>query len=339
MEAFSVYLQLGWQHILDLNGYDHILFIVALAGIYTIARWQSLLMLVTAFTIGHSLTLLLATLQVIYLPATLIELLIPSTIAITCISNWFAVPSRPQDPEPNFWIRYFYAFFFGLIHGMGFSNYLIQLLTSSDEILIKMLAFNVGLELGQIVIVLAVAMFGSALLMFTKVKLRDWNLVVSSFVLGLAMVLVVARAKDLNAAVESGKFVLVRPNTEATDSTGTNISPFRLLSASEDSTETDTTIGKLMPDAKPIAVPTDSTILPQPKVAEPDVTPKPDSESKVEPQAERKPERKAERKATRKTESRSERKADSKDKPKAERKSEPKTERKVEPKTSPSTTK
>jgi hypothetical protein len=218
MEAFNVYTQLGWQHILDLGGYDHILFIAALAGIYNTSQWQKLLLLITAFTLGHSLTLLLTTLQLIYLPSELIEFLIPTSIAITCIGNWFAIPKRPQDKEPNFLLRYIIAFFFGLIHGMGFSNYLIQLLGSVDELWIKILAFNVGLEIGQIVVVVSITTATFLLLFFSNLKQRDWNLVTSSIILGLALVMVVDNGKVLQAKYEAGNLAWQRPVLEKSKS-------------------------------------------------------------------------------------------------------------------------
>ena len=132
MSDFFIYLRLGFDHITDPRGYDHILFVIALCAVYTIRQWRHVLVLITAFTIGHSITLALATLRLIHYSTALVELLIPITILITAITNFFfreakmRVRTAPQTSRR--WWRYGLALTFGLIHGMGFSNYLRSLL-------------------------------------------------------------------------------------------------------------------------------------------------------------------------------------------------------------------
>ena len=122
MSSFSLYFSLGYEHILDPNGYDHVLFIIALCAVYLLRDWKKVLILITAFTIGHSITLALSTLQIVNIRADIIEFLIPLTIFITAMSNVLKRKSTisPRHVQSN----YFYALFFGLIHGLGFSNYL-----------------------------------------------------------------------------------------------------------------------------------------------------------------------------------------------------------------------
>lgn len=187
MTEFFIFLKLGYQHITDINGYDHILFVVALCAIYRITDWKKILILVTAFTIGHSITLALAALNVIEYSTDLIELLIPVTIIFTCITNLFHKSSDNMlDKEKFSPVRYLLALGFGLIHGMGFSNYLRSLLGKDENILPQLFAFNVGLEFGQVLIV-AITM-GLSFLMLNgfKVRKHTWNLILSSFVAGVA---------------------------------------------------------------------------------------------------------------------------------------------------------
>src|SRR5690606_29026597 len=146
-----LYFGLGKDHILDYaNGYDHILFVVALCAIYLMRDWKKILILVTAFTIGHSITLALATLKIIVVNAELIEFLIPLTIFITAVANIFR---RTEVSDRTTYVNYGFALFFGLIHGMGFSNYLQAILGKNSSIVSQLFAFNVGLEVGQIIIV------------------------------------------------------------------------------------------------------------------------------------------------------------------------------------------
>lgn len=187
MSSFSLYFNLGLTHILDIQGYDHILFVVALCALYMLRDWRKVLILVTAFTIGHSITLALATLNIIQVNAGLIEFLIPVTIFITAVSN--IVRSQKNLSQTGVQLNYGYALFFGLIHGMGFSNYLRSLLGREENITVPLLAFNLGLELGQIVIVITVLVTASIFVTILNVARRDWKLVLSSAVAGIALIL------------------------------------------------------------------------------------------------------------------------------------------------------
>jgi hypothetical protein len=187
MSEFELYFGLGRDHILDYrNGYDHILFVVALCAMYLVRDWRKLLILVTAFTIGHSVTLALATLQLIPVDAALVEFLIPLTIFITAVSNIFR---STEISERSTYINYGYALFFGLIHGMGFSNYLRSILGKDQSIVTQLFAFNVGLEFGQLIIVGIFLVIGFVLVDLFTVDRRDWKQVISSAIAGIALVL------------------------------------------------------------------------------------------------------------------------------------------------------
>jgi hypothetical protein len=184
MNQFELYFGLGISHILDVEGYDHILFVIALCSIYLISDWRKILVLVTAFTIGHSLTLALATLNFISFNAELIEFLIPVSIAFTAASNLIT-------PLPNsrklFNLNYLFALFFGFIHGLGFSNFLKSLLGKESSILEPLLAFNLGLEVGQIVIVSLFLLVTFLILKFLKINRKLWIQVISASVLLLSI--------------------------------------------------------------------------------------------------------------------------------------------------------
>ena len=188
MSDFSVYFELGWQHILDVNGYDHILFVVALCASYQVQEWKKILILITAFTVGHSLTLALSVWNIVRIDAGLIELLIPLTILVTAASTLFRKNKKGNDR-----LIYAYALVFGLVHGMGFSNYLKGLLGKSSDILVPLFAFNAGLELGQIVVVLAVMLISFILGFIFSVNRRDWSFFLSSAIFGIAFVMTLER--------------------------------------------------------------------------------------------------------------------------------------------------
>lgn len=188
MSEFQLYFGLGMDHILDYaNGYDHIIFVVALCAIYLTREWKQILILVTAFTIGHSVTLALSTLRIISVDAELIEFLIPLTIFITAFSNLFKKENSLSNRSIH--INYLFAGFFGLIHGLGFSSYLRSILGKEENIVTPLLAFNLGLELGQIVIVALFMAAAFVLVDLFGLNRRDWKMVISSAIAGMAMVL------------------------------------------------------------------------------------------------------------------------------------------------------
>jgi len=187
MSEFFAYLQLGFQHIADITAYDHIVFIIALCAVYQPQEWKKILILTTAFTIGHSTTLALAVLNIVHLPEKLIEFLIPCTILFTACFNVFQ-KETPEKARNINW-NYALAFSFGLIHGLGFSNYLRMLLGKNESILQQLFAFNVGLEIGQIEIVVIIFCVMAVFLKLLKVKPYDWKLFVSGAAAGMALML------------------------------------------------------------------------------------------------------------------------------------------------------
>ncbi|MGN8033705.1 HupE/UreJ family protein [Chitinophaga sp. 22321] len=189
----ELYFQLGWQHIINWDAYDHILFVIALSAIYLLCDWRKVLILVTAFTIGHSITLALSVLHIIRIPGPIIEFLIPVTICITALSNILRKDEEPQKLQLN----YFYALFFGLIHGLGFSNYLKSLLGSQANIVKPLLGFNLGLEFGQIIIVMCILLLSTIIVKIGQLKRRDWNMFLSSATFGMAFLMVIQGVRAL----------------------------------------------------------------------------------------------------------------------------------------------
>ncbi len=187
MSEFLLYFDLGFDHILDLNGYDHLLFIVALCAIYVSSDWKKLLILVTAFTIGHSLTLALSTFRMVNFDSSVIEFLIPLTIFLTAFSNLFRKERPMYDRKIKF--SYIIALSFGLIHGLGFSNYLRALLGKDADIILQLFAFNIGLEIGQIIIVFIFLAISFVMVDIFAVTRRDWKMVISSAIAGIAVML------------------------------------------------------------------------------------------------------------------------------------------------------
>ena len=190
MEDFWLFFALGREHIADLNGYDHILFVSALCIGYLPRDWKKILILVTAFTIGHSITLALSALRFINISTELIEFLIPVTIFLTALYNVV----RAEDEKPSrVPFKYVLAIFFGLIHGLGFSNYLKSLLGKDSNIVGQLLAFNIGLEVGQLLIVAAVLLVSVICIRLLKITRRDYLLFASGAIFGIAFLMALER--------------------------------------------------------------------------------------------------------------------------------------------------
>lgn len=171
---FSTYFKLGFEHILDLQGYDHILFVLTLCGVYLLKDWKKVLILVTAFTVGHSITLALSAMDVVQIPAKLIEILIPATIIVTAVYNL-----RGQHRHESVRSIYWLPLLFGLIHGMGFSYFFKALLMEGESILQPLLPFNLGVEAGQIVVVILGVGLASFVVQTLKVNEKYWNYFIS----------------------------------------------------------------------------------------------------------------------------------------------------------------
>lgn len=190
MHEFWMYTQIGFNHIANLSGMDHILFVAALCIRYQFSDWKKWLILITAFTIGHSITLVLSVFNYLDFSTNWIEFLIPVTILITSISNMFI---KKFTFNTRFTSIYFFALFFGLIHGLGFSFYLKSLLGIQPNIAPALLAFNLGLEIGQILIVMAILVISFIFVTLLKAHRRDFILVVSGGILALSLQMAIER--------------------------------------------------------------------------------------------------------------------------------------------------
>lgn len=184
---FATYLELGFDHILDVQGYDHIVFVIALCALFSVKEWKRLLILVTAFTIGHSLTLALSALNLVVYRKELIEFLIPLTIFLTAISN----VARKETEHRKLTLHYLAALVFGLIHGLGFSSFFKALLGKEQSIIQPLLAFNIGVELGQIIIVMIVMLLSYLAIQVAGARQRSWNLFISGAAAGISLVLMI----------------------------------------------------------------------------------------------------------------------------------------------------
>ena len=188
--VFTTYTKLGFHHIFNLQAYDHMLFLLALCAIYTLSDWRKVLALVTSFTLGHSVTLALSTFNLIQFDTALIEFLIPVTILFTCLTNFFKLKGAASKQHTIFSLHNLMAVFFGLVHGMGFSNYLKSLLGHGSDTWLQLLAFNVGIELGQLLIVLILLVVAFILLNIFNARKRDWIMVLSSAAAGISLILI-----------------------------------------------------------------------------------------------------------------------------------------------------
>ncbi|WP_283421841.1 HupE/UreJ family protein [Chryseobacterium profundimaris] len=189
MQDFLFYLNLGWEHIISLDALDHQLFVLALIAVYSFNDLKKILILVTAFTIGHSITLALSTFDIIRINSAWVEFLIPLTIVLTSLNNILFRNKKKSQNNAN----YYLALIFGLIHGMGFANTARVMIAKSQSIAVPLLGFNIGLELGQIAIVFGILMVLFILLKVFKVNQKDWVLFVSSGVFALSLKMTLER--------------------------------------------------------------------------------------------------------------------------------------------------
>ncbi len=184
MEDFILYFKMGLNHVLDFSAYDHIIFLVVLAVVFSYKQWRKVLWLVTLFTIGHSITLALSAYGVLKIRVDIIEFLIPLTIFITAVINIITVNKDSKGTEN---INLFFAFFFGLIHGLGFSNYFKMMVGQEEDKLFPLVEFALGIEAAQVIIVLAILSIGAIILNIKKVTRKHWILACSSIVIVISI--------------------------------------------------------------------------------------------------------------------------------------------------------
>ena len=185
LENFWFNVQYGINHVLDINGYDHVLFLMVLAVPYVFKNWKRLLLLVSMFTLGHTLSLVLAAYGVVSVNAKLVEFLIPVTILITAIYNVFTASKKDKSSKVG--LIFFTTLFFGLIHGLGFAREFKMFAGQSENKLELLLEFALGIELAQAIIVFVVLFLGFLCQTLFRFSRRDWVMVLSAIVIGLVV--------------------------------------------------------------------------------------------------------------------------------------------------------
>ncbi|WP_127132012.1 HupE/UreJ family protein [Pseudoflavitalea rhizosphaerae] len=209
MQDFTLYFQLGIGHILSLDAMDHILFVTALCLRYLWADWKKVVILVTAFTIGHSITLGMSALGYVDFDRSWIEFLIPLTIAATCVNNIFQRPKKENSKLP---LIYFFALFFGLIHGLAFAGEFMAL-EGKEGLAGHLLAFNIGIEVAQLVVVVAVLLLSYLVVQLVKLP-RQWWLRSASFII-LVFSLVWAFQRIPNKQTSHDEKVVISGSSDA----------------------------------------------------------------------------------------------------------------------------
>ena len=190
MDDFMLYLEMGLYHVMDLKAYDHVLFLIVLAVVFSFTQWKKLLWLVTLFTIGHSVSLSLSAYEIVKIKIELIEFLIPVTIFITGATNIFNTKKISKTKDN---VNLIFALFFGIIHGLGFSNYFRGMIGKEEDKFLPLVEFALGIELAQIIIVIGILILGVLLESVAKVSKRDWIVVTSSIVVGFSIQMMLDR--------------------------------------------------------------------------------------------------------------------------------------------------
>jgi hypothetical protein len=185
LDNFLAHMQHGIYHVVNVNAYDHILFLIVLTVPYLFNNWKRVLFLITIFTLGHSVSLALATYGVISVSNKWIEFLIPATILIIAVFNVFTAGKKAQSEKVG--ILFFTTLFFGLIHGFGFVSTFQSVITSSDNKVIALLEIALGIEIGQLIIAFIILFLGFLCQTLFRFSKRDWVMVISAVVVGLVI--------------------------------------------------------------------------------------------------------------------------------------------------------
>lgn len=188
LDSFLKFLELGLYHIVSFKGYDHILFLVVLTLPFLFKDWKRLLILISSFTLGHTLSLLLGVYDIINLKSDVIEWLIPFTILIMGLYNVFTAGKSSKHSNPIIILSI--VLFFGFVHGLGFASAFESMVSANENTLISVLEFALGIELGQFVIVFCILFLGFIGQTIFRFSTRDWVMVISAVVIGLMLPLI-----------------------------------------------------------------------------------------------------------------------------------------------------
>lgn len=190
MSEFWLYFNIGLKHVLDINAYDHVLFLMALAIPYAFKDWKRLLLLVSLFTTGHTLALILSVFGIIAVKVNLVELFIPITILIVALFNLFTAGKNNKNESIS--LIAIVTLFFGIIHGLGFSNYFKSILPGeATDKLIPLLEFALGIEAAQLLVIFVILILSYIVQTVFRFSKRDWTLAMSSFIIGVVIPLIV----------------------------------------------------------------------------------------------------------------------------------------------------
>lgn len=190
MSEFWLYFKIGLNHVLDIHAYDHVLFLIALMVPYAFKDWKRVLILVSLFTLGHTLALLVSVFGIVSVKSSLVEFLIPITILITAVFHLFTAGKSSKNESITFVA--IVTLFFGIIHGLGFSNYFKTILpgNASDKLL-PLLEFALGIEAAQVIVVFLVLILAYIVQTFFRFSKRDWALVMSAFIIGVVTPMII----------------------------------------------------------------------------------------------------------------------------------------------------
>ena len=189
LDNFWFNVEYGINHVLDINAYDHVLFLIVLTIPYIFKDWKPVLLLVSMFTLGHTLSLVLAVYGVVSVNSTIVEFLIPITILIVALFNVFTAGKGSQKEKVG--VIFLSTLFFGLVHGFGFAREFQMLLGDTDNKLVLLLEFALGIELAQVIIVFIVLFLGYIMQTVFRFSKRDWIMVISAIVVGLVIPMIV----------------------------------------------------------------------------------------------------------------------------------------------------
>ncbi len=189
LDDFWFNVQYGLNHVLDINGYDHVLFLMVLSVPYLFKDWKRILILVSVFTLGHTLSLFLAAYEVVSINSALVEFLIPLTILVVAVYNVFTASKSANSGQIG--VLFISTLFFGLIHGLGFAREFKMFIGRSDNKLIPLVEFALGIELAQIIIVFVVLFLGFLGQTVFRFSRRDWKMVISAMVVGMVIPMII----------------------------------------------------------------------------------------------------------------------------------------------------
>lgn len=197
MSNFWIYFTLGLKHLYNINAYADILFLLALTVPYEFKSWKKILLLVSLFTAGHTIALMLSIFNIVTVKVSIVAFIILILLLITAL--YTIISTGKSNKKDSIVFIAILTSLFGIVHGLGFSNYFNSIVQGKPtDKLVPLFESSLGFGVSQIVVIILALLLAYVIQTLLKFSKREWILIVSSFVVGVVIPMIIKMKFGIN---------------------------------------------------------------------------------------------------------------------------------------------